>query len=163
MDKTKLLRFLVVGLVLLNTACIIFLFAGRRHGPPFPPPMQGGGPKQIIVDRLHFDAAQQEEFGRLVEVHHHTMDSLVDASKHLHDQLYSLLKSEGMETQADSLMKAIGTNEMQLEQLNFNHFKDIRKLCKPEQKADFDRLADDLGSLFHKGPPGPPPSGPPPM
>lgn len=64
MNRTKLLTIAVIGLLLLNLGVLGMMFLSKPPHPPMPPEMHGGprpdGPKQIIIDRLHLDAAQQK-------------------------------------------------------------------------------------------------------
>ena len=159
MNRTKLLTIAVIGLLLLNLGVLGMMFFSKPPHPPMPPQMNGGprgeGPKQIIIERLHFDAMQQKDYELLVTEHHNKTDELHEASKKMHDQLFSFLK-EGAEnkTQSDSLIMEIANNQKAIENLNFDHFNAIKKLCKGEQVNDFNKLVDELGMLFApKGPP----------
>ena len=157
MNRTKLLTIAVIGLLLLNFGILGVMFFGKSSPPPMHPPHgdpKGGGPKQIIIERLHFDAAQQKEYELLVVEHRNTTDELLEASKKLHDDLFSLLKGDTLnKQQSDSLVLEIANNQKAIEDLNFNHFNAIKKLCKGEQVGYFNELVDELGQLFsRKGP-----------
>lgn len=152
MNRTKLLTIAVIGLLLLNFGILGVMFFGKSSPPPMHPPHggpKGEGPKQIIIERLHFDATQQKEYEVLVVEHRSTTDELHEASKELHDELFSLLKSDTInQRQSDILISEIANNQKTIEDLNFEHFNAIKKLCKGEQVALFDELVDDLGRLF---------------
>ena len=55
----------------------------------------------------------------------------------------------------------IGELHAQLEMIQSDHFAQIRGLCKPEQKAQFMRLLDNILKMTRPEAPGPPGSGPP--
>jgi Spy/CpxP family protein refolding chaperone len=154
MERAKLLRWIIAILVILNLGMLVFLFLGRPGRHMHEVMEKGGGPKQIIIERLHLDAEQQKKYDVMVERHRKEMFRLNDVSRGMHDKLYAFLKTDSADTQqTDSLMKQIAENQYQIENLNFNHFKEIRSLCRPEQMDDFNKLVNDLGELFHKGPP----------
>jgi hypothetical protein len=156
MERSKLSRYLIIGLVLINISMMVFMIVrpGKPRGPHDGPP-RGEGPKQIIIERLHLDARQQEKYSALVEEHRAKLFALNDSSKAMHDHLYNYLKTEPVdEMHVDSVIAMIADNQYQLEYLNFNHFKDIKAICRADQQDEFKELVNDLGILFSpKGPP----------
>lgn len=158
MNRTKLLTIAVIGLLLLNFGILAVMFFGKpSHQPMYPPHdgPKGEGPKQIIIERLHFDAMQQKDYELLVVEHRNKTNELHEASKKLHDELFSLLKGETInQRERDALIMEIANNQKAIEYLNFDHFNAIKKLCKGEQVGYFNELVGDLGQLFgRKGPP----------
>lgn len=160
MNRTKLLTIAVIGLLLLNFGILGVMFFGKPSPPPMHPPHggpKGEGPKQIIIERLHFDALQQKEYELLVVEHRNKTDELHEASKELHDKLFSLLKNDtNNQRESDVLVLEIANNQKAIEDLNFAHFNAIKKLCKGEQVGYFNDLVDDLGRLFAPKGPRPP-------
>lgn len=157
MNRTKLLTIAVIGLLLLNFGILGVMFFGKSSQPPMHPPHggpKGEGPKQIIIERLHFDALQQKDYELLVVEHRKKTDELHEASKELHDELFSLLKGDTInQRESDSLVLEIANNQKAIENLNFDHFNAIKNLCKAEQIGYFNELVDELGRLFApKGP-----------
>ena len=158
MNRTKLLTIAVIGLLLINLGTLGIMI---MHRPPHPPhgemmPPPGEGPKQLIIDRLHFDDAQQKQYEALIDVHRKKTNELHDASREMHNQLFSLLKTEPVDkAKADTLIQQIADNQKEIDNLNFDHFEKIKGICKPEQIEDFNELAGELAELF--GPKGPPP------
>ena len=151
MNRTKLLTIAVIGLLLLNFGILGVMFFGKPSHPPMHPNggPKGEGPKQIIIERLHFDATQQKEYEVLVVEHRTKTDELHEASKKLHDELFSLLKGDTInQGQSDSLILEIANNQKAIENLNFDHFNAIKKLCKGEQVGYFNELAGELARLF---------------
>ena len=73
MDKIKLLSYSVIGLVLLNVGIISFLYISR------PNPNQEYNrrrPKDIIIEKLHFDSNQIKKYEDIIKVYRNTIDSL---------------------------------------------------------------------------------------
>jgi periplasmic protein CpxP/Spy len=158
MNRTKLLTIVIVCLLLLNFGTLGILFFSKPGGPPHGGMGPGhGGPKMIIIERLHFDETQQKQYESLIEEHHSKTNELRDASGKLHKELYSLLVEAAPDkAKADSLVIQISENQKAMDYLNFDHFQKIRSICRPEQIKDFNILARDLSELF--GPKGPPPT-----
>ncbi|MCW3084189.1 MAG: hypothetical protein JWP12_1555 [Bacteroidetes bacterium] len=154
MNRTKLLTITVLGLLLINISMLCVLIIHRPHHPPMgemngPP---GEGPKRIIIARLHFDDAQQQRYQVLIDEHRKKMRELNDATRKLHDSLFTLLKDATIDqAKADTLMQQIAANQKQTDELNFDHFQKIKSICKPEQLKDFNELVEELGALFAPG------------
>jgi len=155
MNKTKLLSVAVIGLLLINLATLGLMFF--KQGPPYPehgPP--GEGPKKIIMERLNFDAAQQEKYEVIIKEHRSKMRELNKNSRELHDELYSLLTlNTNDKAKADSIIQVIADNQKALDNLNFDHFQKIKVICNDKQLENFNGLVRDLAHLF--GPNGGPP------
>ena len=145
MNKFKLISFLAIGLLITNLMMAGFIVFRK----PLPP--QHEGPKKIIADRLHFDAGQRDEYEKLIAVHQSRIrseDSLIRLTK---NELYSGLNVNN-ETRKDSLEKKLGQLQVEIEEIHYNHFIDIKKLCKENQLSYFNDLLNDLAQLFAKEP-----------
>jgi protein CpxP len=152
MERTKLLTFTVVGLLLLDLVTISFLIL--KPGRPQPPdPRNGPGrsdePATIIIKRLHFDPDQQRAYQKLVDQHQKQMRILNESMAQLHRDYYGLLAavSPDMARQA-VLSQQIADNQKAQAGLNFRHFEQIKALCHPAQQDDFRQLAGELARLF---------------
>ncbi|MBO0947816.1 periplasmic heavy metal sensor [Fibrella forsythiae] len=166
MERTKLLTIAVIGLLLLNLVTIGFLVLrpGKPGGRPEDGPPGGEGPSRIIIERLHFDDNQQERYQTLIEAHRAQTRELASQSVHLYRDYYGLLENDQPDTaQITSLNRQIGQNQREQAQLNFDHFNDIKQLCRPDQQAAFRQLVSELSRLFgrQQRPPRPSPDGQP--
>ncbi|MVM29769.1 periplasmic heavy metal sensor [Spirosoma sp. HMF4905] len=176
MERTKLLTFAVIGLLLLNLLTIGYLVltsgrpsqAGQLQG-PLP---DGKGPARVIIERLHFDEQQQQQYLEMGRQHHQQTERLNAESIQLFQEYYSLLPSAQPDSaKANALIRQIEDVQRQIAELNFSHFRQIKALCRPDQQADFSRLVADLAKLFGQrprpprlpgdGPPDDRPEGPP--
>lgn len=173
MERTKLLTFAVVGLLLLNLLTIGFLFLKpdqpqQPEQGPARPGFGAEGPATVIIERLHLDERQQTQYRQLVKAHQDRMRALNEKSAQLYRNYYGLLEAARYDTkQADALSRQIADSQQKMAQLNFDHFKEIKSLCRPDQTADFNRLVSDLARLFGRqqrpprsGPDGPPAGAP---
>lgn len=156
MEKTKLLTITVIGLLLLNFATLGFLFISgtKGHKPPHDIPEGRHEPKEIIIERLHFDANQQKEYGQLIEWHRRKIRQLEDSIRVSKNELYMLLNNDIVDEKAKvTLINEIALFQKQIEATHFKHFEDIKKLCKPEQQVYFNELTEELGRLFSRNKP----------
>ena len=148
MEKTKLLTITVIGLLLLNFGTLGFLFFSgpKDHKGPHDGRQK---PKEIIIKKLHFDAAQQKEYAKLIEWHRGEITKLDRNIREAKNELYSqLLQPETNIKTKDSLILLINSNQKQIEETHFKHFEDIKKLCHKDQMEDFNELTDELGRIF---------------
>ncbi|MCF6129520.1 periplasmic heavy metal sensor [Flavobacterium sp. AS60] len=154
MEKTKLLTIAVIGLLLINFGTLGFLLLGPKgHRPPHG---NGQQPKEIIIEKLHFDANQQKEYAKLIEWHRSEINKLDRNIREAKQQLYAELNQAETDAKTkDSLIAVINSNQKQIEATHFKHFEDIKKLCNNDQLADFNELTEELSKIFAPKPRGP--------
>lgn len=141
MNKTRFLTIAVVALTLLN---IVALAALWKHNNP--PPLQEG-PRKIIIKRLHFDPGQVAAYDLLVEKHRADIRRKDREMAETRQAIYRQLQQDDF-SKKDSLFSGIAHLQVSIEQTHLAHFQDIKKLCRPEQVADFNTLANELAEFF---------------
>lgn len=116
---------------------------------------QGGGPRNEIIDRLHFDAAQVTQYDSLIVTHRKMVGEKEKEIQGLRTALFMGV-SDGIDANLkDSWVRRIGVLHADIQQIHFAHFLDIQKICKPEQQDDFALLTKDLSKMFRgRGPKG---------
>ncbi len=155
MERAKLLTISVIGLLLLNLSTLGYLFLNGPKGDR-PPHERRPEPKEIIIERLHFDANQQKEYVKLIQWHRGEIDRLDDNIRQTKNELYIQLSEKEINIKIkDSLIALLNSYQKQIEQTHFKHFEDIKKLCKPEQQDDFVILTEDLSRILAPKPRGP--------
>lgn len=166
MSKIKLLSIAVIGLLVINLCMVSFLLMKR---PPFHPerkppmgqhgrpPMKEDGPKKIIAEHLHFDKQQVVDYDKLIASHLSSVKALDDSIRITKNNLYQTLISTNFEDK-DLLIVRLGTFQKQIEEIHYNHFADLKELCKPNQIEDYNKLTKELARFFAPGKKdGPPP------
>lgn len=149
MEKSKLLTISVFGLLLLNLATLAFLFLNGPKGHRPPPPGNQPRPKEVIIDQLHFDEAQQKEYGKIIHWHQGEIRKLDNNIRQTKNDLYALLSQSNVSIKSkDSLIALLNGYQKQIEETHFKHFDDIKKLCHPDQIEDFNALTEELGRIF---------------
>ena len=159
--KTGFQRLVIVLLVLNLIVVSAFWFFkglgtqgnGGRDG-------QGGGPRNEIIDRLYFDAAQVTQYDSLIVTHRKMVGEKEKEIQGLRTALFMGV-SDGINANLkDSWVRLIGVLHADIQQIHFAHFLDIQKICKPDQRVDFDNLTKDLSKMFRgRGPKGKPDGG----
>ncbi len=145
MSKIKLLTVAVIGLLVLNLCMVTFLFFRK----PPPPRLFRGGPKKIIINRLHFDRQQVAQYGRLINKHQEIIHLLEDSIRNTKNDLYKTLTTTNHPGK-DSMISQLSRLQQEIEIANYNHFEAIQQLCKPDQIEDFNKLTEDLARFFDR-------------
>ena len=143
MSKSKFLTLAVAALFLLNTATLAFLFFKK----PPPPPLQREGPKEVVIERLHFDARQVAGYEKLIAQHRQAIESVQQEMGNARKALFEQLQGDDF-SQKDSLLSVIGQLQQQIEDAHFQHFAEVKKLCKPDQAPAFDALTSELARFL---------------
>lgn len=142
MKKSSIRNGFIVVLLLSNALFIYkwWMAPERRHH----------GPRNEIIERLHLDDEQIVKYDALIRSHRKAIESAEHQLQSQKQQLYSNLE----EPFSDSILNEILKLEAKIEHIHFSHFKDIEKLCKPDQKKYFKELNREIARLFspRKGP-----------
>jgi hypothetical protein len=143
MSKTNILTWMVVSLFILNILLIgLILFKPVRRD-------KREEPKFYIIKTLDFDAAQEKAYEKLIDWHRAQMQTSNQKMMTLKNKLYVTLNDNATtESIKDSLVRAINAEQLIIEQTNYKHFLDIKKLCKPDQLSKFNQLTQELSKLF---------------
>lgn len=140
MNKIRLLTISVVLLFLLNAGMIVFLFTARPL-----PPGHDRRPDAFIIEQLQLDKEQQQSFAQLRMQHQNAIRSAQEEDRRLHDVYFSLVKTDQPDkAKVDSLTSLIGAQRGVIETATFEHFHQLRNLCRPEQKKLFDNTIDEI-------------------
>lgn len=142
MKKEALLTTAVIALLLLNFGTLGFLFF---YSSPHPP---GPGRSQLdrqIVKQLRLDAGQQQQFEQLKSAHHRQMVANDHAYRNALENYFALLKNDSFAAgQRDSLQNILAGIQKERATVTFQHFVELKNLCSPEQKKEFDALLPEL-------------------
>lgn len=141
MTKLKFLSITSILLLVANLMLVGFLVA---HG-PHPEKRE---PKEVIIKALQLDKNQVVEYQKLIAWHRQHLEPLLQQMGALKNQLYSSLQDTQAAASNDSLIVEIGKVQMEMERVHCQHFRDIGKLCRPEQLPAFDALCSRISKLF---------------
>lgn len=172
--KTKVLTITIVILILLNIGTMIMVFMvsnrpdefERRPGSGFMAPRgEGGGMRMrvgietMLTERLHFTEEQISEFEKTREFHMKETKRISESIRSNKINLNKLVASQKVDSvEFHKSIETIAVLQGEMEKLNFNHFREIRKICNDEQREEFDRFLVNELSMHMRAPQ---PQGPP--
>ena len=137
-----------IALLLINIAIVGFLLLRKpprsAHGKPR---VEFGGPKEIIIERLDFDAQQTAAYEQLITAHRTSIKILEDSIGLLKNNLYQTLQNETSSAK-DVFINQLGDLQMKIELVHYNHFLAIKQLCNPDQLNKFNKLTIELAHFF---------------
>ncbi len=142
MNKYRFLIFISIGLFISNILLICFLFS-KKQGPP-----SQVGPRNIIIEKLQFDKNQTAEYDKLILAHQEAISSNQKEIMRLKNQLYGSMINDVQVLLKDSLITKMNKVQLKIENIHYNHFQDIKKLCNDEQHDAFANLTKEIAKLF---------------
>ncbi len=144
MNKVKVLSILSIGLLAVNITLVTF-FLWKKPGFHKDGPMV---PRNIIIEKLHFDDNQIKAYDVLIKEHQKSMFQNQEDLLKLKKNLYIQLNTNISTAVKDSLINEIAIKQKDIEYINYTHFENIKKICKKDQLADFEKLSNELANLF---------------
>ena len=103
-------------------------------------------PREIIIEKLHFDDKQIAAYEKIILLHQQKIRSLDDSIRRSKNELYQLLRKESItEHLKDSLFLNLANYQKQIEQ---THFIAIKSICRADQLNDFENLTEELSKIF---------------
>jgi periplasmic protein CpxP/Spy len=148
MSKVKLLTIAVIALLAINIGMVAFYVLQKSVTPATTSPSaKKEGPKKIIIERLHFDKDQVTAYESIIVEHQKAVKMLKDSISTTKNNLYQSLKTDNY-TSKDSLIVLLGVLQKRIESVHYEHFLQIKKICTPQQIADFNMLTNELGTYF---------------
>jgi periplasmic protein CpxP/Spy len=130
--KSNWLKYLVAIALIINAATLVFFWLNRPIDGENRPQARPG---RVLIEDLKMDGKQEALFRPLRDKHHQTHDSLLQIIADQRQILYS--QKQGVN---DTILQRIGVLQAQIERITYDHFKDVRKICTPEQQAQLDTL-----------------------
>jgi hypothetical protein len=130
MKKDRFYKIAVVVLVLINIACLSFLWFNRPPHPPKPGAHE-------ISSMLGLTGDNKSKVDKIEKDHHREKRKLVDRDIKLHNELYGII---GTDENADSLLNVIDQNKKEIEKMTFDYFDEVASYCNDEQKAELRRF-----------------------
>jgi hypothetical protein len=141
MNKVRFLTILSIVLLLSNLAMIGFVLLRK-------PPLKEHGPRNIVIEKLHFDAQQIAAYDTLISAHRKAIKSKNEEILNLKKNLYNTLNIKGSTFVKDSLLLKISQSQVTIEQIHYAHFEDIKSLCKENQRQYFEAFTKELTDYF---------------
>jgi len=158
MDIFKQKRYLTIAviiLLLMNLTTLTLLWIGRPEG--HKPPRDRGKPvddrawvQELLQQQRGFDENQVGQYLKLRAGHRSQARKLEAEIQKLKKEMFDeVLKENPRPTLSDSLLALVQDRQVRLEKITFQHFLDLKNLCRPEQQ---DQLKILMHEVFRPGP-----------
>ena len=126
---------IIIGVLILINLTLMWFFLNQNNS------SKKSGPRDMIIEALHFDDEQIREYDLLITDHR----VLMRKGK---SNLYNFRKSYFL-TDSDSALSLLSISYSNLESINKNHINDIMEICNSSQKEDF-RIIIKENILFNE-------------
>ena len=126
MKRETVFKLIIALLILVNGVTLFFTFGRKKHLDM----------RTELVSILKLEGEEKEAVLALQKEHFEIKDQLMKANYYKYDSLFSLLKTNVMDTlKSNRLLQEIAQNHSKIEKMTFQHFTDVAKHCNKEQKA----------------------------
>ena len=126
---------IIIGVLILINLTLMWLFFNQNNS------SKKCGPRDMIIEALHFDDEQIREYDLLIKDHRILMFKVKS-------ELYNFRKSYFL-TDSDSALSLLSNSYSNLENINKNHINEIMEICNSSQKEDF-RIVIKENALFNE-------------
>ena len=144
LTKNKWFLFLLGFLLLANVTLLLsfFVFGEKGERKSHNQPPQGSG---YLSKELSFSPEQQSKHKALKEEHFKNIRPLWEEIRLTKDSLYRQLNNPAFDENALQEMTDRLAEKNQLsDQLMFRYFRELRKICTPEQLAKYDTIVPQM-------------------
>jgi hypothetical protein len=132
----------IIGILLIANIAMVSFFIFKKDDRKHEKRMDR---KTMIADflkkEIRFDAAQLQQYDTLSTRHRENMKKMFDSLRSSKDKQFAALTAGNF---SDSVMNIVAeqsaASQKMMELQMFNHLKNVRMLCKPEQLPKFDSL-----------------------
>jgi len=132
----------IIGILLVANIALVSFFLMKKDGP-----RREKKPEWKVVisgflkNEIGFDTVQLNRYYSLSDRHKENMKKMMDSLRTPKDQQFKELAAANFSDSAmNSMAGQSATAQKAMELQMFNHLKNIRLLCKPEQLPKFDSL-----------------------
>lgn len=150
MSKIRLLTIAVIALAAMNLFFLSRPFFGPPPGGGHHPPGGRGGEQKMDRD-LGFDENQIKKHKDFRTAHRNASIILKKELDGELKSLYQLIQADNFSiNKKDSLLNLIEDKTTAINELNVNHFLNIKSILKPEQISGFNEMIGHLGNKFDR-------------
>lgn len=142
--KNKWFLFLLGFLLLANVALLLSFFVfGEKSGSAVP--KKSAQPSGFLSRELTLTKEQEQLFKEKKEEHFKRIKPLWEEIRKTKDTLYRQLNNPDFNDSAiNAITSRLAAKNKISDEMLFNHFRELRKLCTDEQKIKFDTLIPQM-------------------
>lgn len=154
MNRTKILTFLVGILLLTNIVLVVFFVGNRRQEKQ---PRRGGDRSSVVreflKDSIGFNEQQLAQYDELRQQNREIMRPLFEDLGNSKMAYYKFINQPEGDSASQAAAALIGEKQKALDMAFFNHFRQVRALCTPEQQPRYDSMVQHVIRRMVAGPP----------
>lgn len=140
-NRSKVLLTIIGILLVANIALIAFFMTKKDGSKKEKRPDRRAMIAKFLKTEIGFDTVQLQQYDTLSLAHKVKMKTMFDSARITKDRQFKELTASDF---SDSMMNIIADRSAQSQKIMelqmFNHLKNVRLLCKPEQLPKFDSL-----------------------
>lgn len=144
-NSNRILWILIGALLLLNLATLGSFWWSSNSTPSHP--HKEYRKSGHIFEEIGWDSSQEKAFEEARDRHHMAMRSYIDEQLEIRKELFALIGSEENPKVA-ALTQKLGKVRERFERVTFEHFREVRAICKEDQIEQFDSLVQNLGPML---------------
>lgn len=148
MNNIKFLQIGIVILFLVNFCILGFVWFTK------PPQNNGRMAAEFLIKELSLNEKQITTFNQMAQAHHAQIMPLRKKGSEARTHYFSFLGKEKMDSLAiQQALDSILWAQKQTEQVTFNHFSEVRKICDKDQQKKFDEVIHQALKMMRPAPP----------
>ena len=140
-NRSKIFLAIIAILLAANIALVSFFLMKKDDRKTEKRPDRKTMIANFLKNEIGFDTVQLQQFDTLSARHKENMNQMFDSLRESKDGQFKQLTAGNF---SDSVMNSVAeqsaANQKIMELKMFNHLKNVRMLCKPEQLPKFDSL-----------------------
>lgn len=151
--RNRNLLFIIAALVLTNIAVLAYFLWMKPHPDPKKRDNKDMGITEKLKAEVGFNDDQVAQYKLLKEEQWTSIKPMFDAMRKAKDSLFRLLSDPSVnDSVINKASDAIAQRQKALDLQTFNHFKKVRALCTPEQRAKYDSMVQRMFRKMGKPP-----------
>lgn len=154
-SRNKVLLFLI-GILLLTNIILVIFFVGKKEEPrPRGNRDRSAWVRDFLKDSVGFNEQQLTKYDQLKQQNRENMRPLFEDLGNAKLKFYEYVDKPGSDSAAQAAAALIGEKQKALDMAFFNHFRQVRSLCTPEQLPKYDsqvqRIIQKMVAPPHRG------------
>jgi periplasmic protein CpxP/Spy len=147
---------LLVAILLVTNIITLSIYWSMKPAEQARPNENGGDRQkrmgQFMVNELKLDKDQETVYWKLRDTMVSKQRPLMDSIRNTKKRFFDLLKEPAtQDTTLQARADEIGALQKQLDLVTFQHFQQVRALCKPEQVLKFDTVIKEIVNRMTNG------------
>lgn len=99
---------------------------------------------QMIIDKIGLDTIQSAQFLSMKKEHLEELSSYQDQLVNYRKEMFANLNNDSFNI--DNYSQKISFIQSEMDKMAFNHFKEMRGICRPDQLQKFDQIMQRIMS-----------------